>query len=65
MDILNNTATTARTPPRLFPKYPLSVDVRVRPVVDGEGQEYLQNTAAMPAEESIHQRPQQPQQQQQ
>jgi transglutaminase-like putative cysteine protease len=43
----------------------LSVDVRVRPVVDGEGQEYLQNTAAMPMEESIHQRPQQPQQQQQ
>jgi transglutaminase-like putative cysteine protease len=41
----------------------LSVDVRVRPVVDGEGQEHLQNTAARPADESLQQRPQQPQQQ--
>jgi len=42
----------------------LSVDVRVRPAVDDEGQEHLQNTAARPAEESVAQRPQQPQQQQ-
>jgi len=43
----------------------LSVDVRVRPVVDDEGHERLQETAAAPAEESIPERPQQPQQQQQ
>jgi len=43
----------------------LSVDVRVRPVVDDEGHERLQKTAAQPVEESIPERPQQPQQQQQ
>jgi len=41
------------------------VDVRVRPVVDDEGRERLQETAAIPVEESIPERPQQPQQQQQ
>jgi len=43
----------------------LSVDVRVRPAVDSEGHEQLLGTAARPAEESVPERPQQPQQQQQ
>ena len=43
----------------------LSVDVRVRPAVDDAGNEFLQKTAAAPAEESVPERPQQPQQQQQ
>jgi hypothetical protein len=43
----------------------LSVDVRVRPVVDDEGHEQLLETAARFAEEPIPERPQQPQQQQQ
>jgi len=42
----------------------LSVDVRVRPAVDDEGQEHLQHTVARPVEGSIPQQPQQPQQQQ-
>ena len=43
----------------------LSVDVRVRPVVDDEGRERLQETAAQLVEETAPERPQQPQQQQQ
>ncbi|HUI57847.1 MAG TPA: transglutaminase family protein [Bryobacteraceae bacterium] len=43
----------------------LSVDVRVRPVVDDEGHERLQETAARIVDEPIPERPQQPQQQQQ
>jgi len=43
----------------------LSVDVRVRPAVDSEGHERLLETAARPVEESVPERPQQPQQQQQ
>ena len=42
----------------------LSVDVRVRPAVDSEGHERLLETAARPVEESVPERPQQPQQQQ-
>jgi len=42
----------------------LSVDVRVRPAVDDEGHELLQETAAKQAEESVLEREQQPQQQQ-
>jgi len=40
----------------------LSVDVRVRPDLDGEGREQLARTAAAPAAPSIVERPQQPQQ---
>jgi transglutaminase-like putative cysteine protease len=43
----------------------LSVDVRVRPVLDGEGHEQLQRSAATVKEESAPDRPQQPAQQQQ
>jgi len=43
----------------------LSVDVRVRPAVDQDGHERLQETAARPAEETVPERPQQPAQQQQ
>jgi len=43
----------------------LSVDVRVRPAVDGEGHEQLQRTAAGPSQESVQDRPQQFDQQQQ
>jgi transglutaminase-like putative cysteine protease len=43
----------------------LSVDVRVRPAVDGEGHEQLQRTAAAPVQESVQDRPQQFDQQQQ
>jgi len=43
----------------------LSVDVRVRPVVDDEGHEQLLETAARLPEEPMPERPQQPQQQQQ
>lgn len=43
----------------------LSVDVRVRPALDGEGHEQLQETAAGPAESSVNEPPQQQQQQQQ
>lgn len=43
----------------------LSVDVRVRPAVDGEGHEMLRATAAAPVEEQVDQRPQQFEQQQQ
>ena len=43
----------------------LSVDVRVRPVLDGEGRELLQGTAARPADPTPDQRQQQPAQQQQ
>jgi transglutaminase-like putative cysteine protease len=43
----------------------LSVDVRVRPVVDDDGHERLQETAARPVEEAVPERPQQPAQQQQ
>lgn len=42
----------------------LSVDVRVRPAVDGEGREQLAESAAAPARPSILERPQQPAQQQ-
>jgi hypothetical protein len=38
----------------------LPVDVRVRPVVDDNGHERLQETAARPVEETIAERPQQP-----
>ncbi len=43
----------------------LSVDVRVRPAVDDEGRELLQETAAGPAEEPAEEPPPQQQQQQQ
>ena len=43
----------------------LSVDVRVRPVVDDAGHEFLQKTAAASPSEPAPERPQQPQQQQQ
>ncbi len=43
----------------------LSVDVRVRPALDGEGHEMLHSTAATPPEEPVEERPQQYQQQQQ
>lgn len=43
----------------------LSVDVRVRPAVDLDGHEQLQETAARPAESPALERPQQPAQQQQ
>ena len=43
----------------------LSVDVRVRPVLDDAGHERLQKTAARPAEGTVPERPQQPAQQQQ
>jgi transglutaminase-like putative cysteine protease len=42
----------------------LSVDVRVRPVLDNEGRELLQGTAAKPPEPEPEQRQQQPAQQQ-
>lgn len=42
----------------------LSVDVRVRPELDGEGHEQLLGTATMPTEESPSERSQQPGQQQ-
>jgi len=42
----------------------LSVDVRVRPAIDGEGREQLAETAAAPATPPILERPQQPAQQQ-
>jgi transglutaminase-like putative cysteine protease len=42
----------------------LSVDVRVRPDLDGQGREQLANTAAAPPASSIIERPQQPAQQQ-
>ena len=41
----------------------LSVDVRVRPALDGEGREQLAETAAAPATPSVVERPQQPAQQ--
>lgn len=41
----------------------LSVDVRVRPALDGEGREQLAETAAAPPAPSIVERPQQPAQQ--
>jgi transglutaminase-like putative cysteine protease len=43
----------------------LSVDVRMRPVLDDEGHELLQGTAARPADPAPEQRQQQPAQQQQ
>jgi transglutaminase-like putative cysteine protease len=43
----------------------LSVDVRVRPALDGEGHEQLQETASKPVELSASERSQQPEQQQQ
>jgi transglutaminase-like putative cysteine protease len=42
----------------------LSVDVRVRPALDGDGREQLAETAAVPTAPSIVARPQQPAQQQ-
>jgi transglutaminase-like putative cysteine protease len=42
----------------------LSVDVRVRPAIDGQGREQLAETAAAPATPPILERPQQPAQQQ-
>jgi|SRR5438309_1957888 len=42
----------------------LSVDVRVRPAIDGEGREQLAKTAAPPPTPPIVERPQQPAQQQ-
>src|SRR5438552_13139866 len=43
----------------------LSVDVRVRPAVDDDGNEQLQRTAARPTQESVQDRAQQFEQQQQ
>jgi transglutaminase-like putative cysteine protease len=43
----------------------LSVDVRVRPALDSDGREQLQNTASRPAEQTEEERSQQPEQQQQ
>jgi transglutaminase-like putative cysteine protease len=43
----------------------LSVDVRVRPALDGEGREQLQEIASIPNEASASERSQQPEQQQQ
>jgi transglutaminase-like putative cysteine protease len=43
----------------------LSVDVRVRPALDDDGHEQLQNTASRPAEQPDDERSQQPEQQQQ
>lgn len=42
----------------------LSVDVRVRPALDGDGHEQLRETAAFPAAPAFDERPQQPEQQQ-
>ena len=43
----------------------LSVDVRVRPALDGEGHEQLAKTAAVPVAAPVMERAQQPAQQQQ
>jgi transglutaminase-like putative cysteine protease len=43
----------------------LSVDVRVRPALDSDGREQLQNTAMLPPEQPVEERSQQPEQQQQ
>jgi transglutaminase-like putative cysteine protease len=43
----------------------LSVDVRVRPALDDEGTEHLEETAAVPADAALESQPQQQQQQQQ
>jgi transglutaminase-like putative cysteine protease len=43
----------------------LSVDVRVRPALDSDGREQLQHTASRPAEQTVEERSQQPEQQQQ